>query len=272
MNYKNCKHYNEVVRVLVENLSLDDVNFEIGETEGCECKTDEHSVCELWVNFSFAHDLAPQLGIEHAEQTITNLDTRIKEIATVLVSSVASKPEIIEESEYLPEPKIDNQWYESLTPEQKNIIDELNELDNTSTTECKTSQQKLIVEAISKMDIDNLEILVQNNLADDKKEEFLENIQSEFKKFKENNDTHLIAHSGICGGSWCGNYGSRGYSFTGNNSNTFYNLVFEEENGICKCYKLNIDDSAINEAREDAERKDFDSYDFTQSELDDLPF
>ncbi|WP_278034979.1 hypothetical protein [Flavobacterium nitratireducens] len=132
MNYKNCKHYNEIVRVLAENLSLEDINFEIDETEGCECKQNEHSVCELWVTLALAHDMAPQLGIEHAEQTISNLDSRMKEIATLLVSSVGNKTEPIDEPEILPEPIIDNQWYESLTPEQKKSIDLIKELDNTT--------------------------------------------------------------------------------------------------------------------------------------------
>lgn len=131
MNFKNCKHYNEVVRVLSENLNLEDINFEIDETEGCECK-DGESVCELWVTLALAHDMAPQLGIEHAEQTISNLDSRMKEIATLLVSSVGNKTEPIDEPEILPEPIMDNQWYESLTQEQKNLIAELNELDNTT--------------------------------------------------------------------------------------------------------------------------------------------
>lgn len=132
MNYKKCKHYNEIIRVLAENLNLEDINFEIDETEGCECKQNEHSVCELWVTLALAHDMAPQLGIEHAEQTISNLDSRMKEIATLLVSGVGNKTEPIDEPEILPEPIMDYQWYESLTLEQKKLIDELNELDNTT--------------------------------------------------------------------------------------------------------------------------------------------
>jgi hypothetical protein len=137
MNYKKCKHYNEIIRVLAENLNLEDINFEIDETEGCECKQNEHSVCELWVTLALAHDMAPQLGIEHAEQTISNLDSRMKEIATLIVSSVGNKSEPIGEPEILPEPIMDNQWYESLTQEQKKLIAELNELDNTTNQEDK---------------------------------------------------------------------------------------------------------------------------------------
>ena len=138
------------------------------------------------------------------------------------------------------------------------------------------SKHELIVKAISEMDIDRLEILIKDYLSEDKKKEFIDEIKSEFIKFRENNDSHLIAHDGICNGDWCDNYGSCGYSFTGNVSNTFYNLVFEEENGncvgICECYTFKVNDDSINEARLEAEKKDFDSYGFTQEDIDGLPF
>lgn len=134
----------------------------------------------------------------------------------------------------------------------------------------------LIVQAISEMDIDKLEVLVENYLSNEKKKEFIENMKEKFKNFEQNNDTYLIAHDGTCNGDWCDNYRSRGYSFTGNVSNTFYNLVFEEKNGncvdICKCYSFKVKDGSINEARLEDKRKDFDSYGFTQKDLDDLPF
>ena len=92
-----------------------------------------------------------------------------------------------------------------------------------------------------------------------------------FNKFKENNDTHLIAHSGSCSASDC-NIGVSGYTFIGNNSNTYCNIIFEQENGICtdifKCSSFKVDDLFINKARE----KKLDSYNFTDEELDDLPF
>ena len=93
MNYKNCKHYNEIVRVMSDNLSLDDINFKIEENDGCECVLEGDSVCELWVTLAFAHDMAPQVGIEHAKQTIDNLGNRMKEIATRMLSNIGNESE-----------------------------------------------------------------------------------------------------------------------------------------------------------------------------------
>lgn len=163
-----------------------------------------------------------------------------------------------------------------MNPEQLKLLKKLAELGDVTYLKSSLSKEELIVKAISEMDFETLEILFENISNFDEKKGFLVEINSEFKKFKENKDTQLIAYSGKCGGSFCGNLGSNGYSFTGNISNTFYNLVFEKENGkckgVCKCYKFNVDDEIINKARLEAEKIKFDSYGFTQSELEDLPF
>jgi hypothetical protein len=271
MNYKNCKHYNEIVRVLSENLSLEDVNFKLEETKGCECKVDEDSVCELWVTLAFAHDMAPKLGIEHAEQTIANLDTRMKEIATRLVTNIDNKPESVEETETISETNIDSQLFAALPEEKQKLIEQLLEMGDVTFIKSDSSRNELIVKAISEMDLEQLEILTENYLSKYKREEFLKYIKSKFNKFTENNDTHLIARSGSCSGYDC-NIGSSGYTFIGNNSNTYCNIIFENENGICKdickCHSFKVDDIFINKAR----KKELDSHNFTDEELDDLPF
>lgn len=126
------------------------------------------------------------------------------------------------------------------------------------------------------MDIDSLEILVENQLRSDIREAFIEKIKLEFKNFKENEDTHLIAYSGKCNAATCNNYRNTGYSFTGNVNNTFYDLIFEKENGvckdICKCYSFKIDDDIVNKVKLEAERKESKSYNFTEEDLDNLPF
>lgn len=140
-----------------------------------------------------------------------------------------------------------------MTPEQKILIEQLLEMGDVTFIKSDLSIHELIVKAISKMDIELLETLVENQLRNDKKEEFIEKIKFKFNNFKQLNDTYLFAHKGRCNGRSCNNYRSRGYSFTGNISNTFYNLIFEEENGecndICKCYSFKIKDKTINQAR-----------------------
>ena len=189
MNYKNCKHYNEVVRVLSENLSLDDINFKLEETKGCECERIEDSVCELWVTLAFAHDMAPQLGIEHAEQTIANLNTRMKEIATRLVTNVGNKPESIEETETISETNIDSQLFAALPEEKQKLIEQLLEMGDVRFVKSDASRNKLIVKAISEMDIELLETLVENQLRNDKKKEFIEKIKEKLNNFTKRQST-----------------------------------------------------------------------------------
>ena len=158
-----------------------------------------------------------------------------------------------------------------MTPEQKILIEQLLEMGDVRFVKSDASRNELIVKAISAMDLEQLEILTENYLSEYKREEFLKYIKSKFIKFKENNDTHLIAHIGSCNAYHC-NIGASGYTFIGNNSKTYCDIIFENENGvctdICKCLKFKVDDIFINKARE----KELDSHNFTDEELDDLPF
>lgn len=90
-----------------------------------------------------------------------------------------------------------------MTPEQKILIEQLLEMGDVRFVKSDASRNKLIVKAISEMDIELLETLVENQLRNDKKKEFIEKIELKFNKFIENNDTHLIAHSGSCNAYHC---------------------------------------------------------------------
>ena len=140
-----------------------------------------------------------------------------------------------------------------MTPEQKILIEQLLEMGDVRFVKSDASRNKLIVKAISEMDLEQLEILTENYLSEYKREEFLKYIKSKFNKFKENHDTHLIAHSGSCDSYYC-NKGASGFTFIGNNSKTYCDIIFENENGvctdICKCHSFKVDDIFINKARE----------------------
>jgi hypothetical protein len=158
-----------------------------------------------------------------------------------------------------------------MTPEHQKLLEQLMEMGDVRFVKSDSSRNKLIVKAISEMDLEQLEMVTKNYLSEYKREEFLKYIKSKFNKFKENNDTQLIAHRGSCGASDC-NIGASGYTFIGNNSNTYCDIIFEQENGVCtdifKCSSFKVDDIFINKARE----KKLDSCNFTDEELDDLPF
>lgn len=231
MNYKNCTHYNEIVRVLSENLSLEDVNFKLEETKGCECEVDENSVCELWVTLAFAHDMAPQMGIEHAEQTIANLDKRMKEIATMMVSNVGNKPESIEETETISETTIDSQLFAALPKEKQQLIEQLLEMGDVTFVQSDASRNEHIVKAFAEMNITALEIFLDDTKTyqDATKEVFLEKLEELFLAHKNIGDDYLIYYPGKCGAehSRCDNCGKTGYRFVGNHSNNYFDFIFE---------------------------------------------
>ncbi len=140
-----------------------------------------------------------------------------------------------------------------MSSEQKILIEQLLEMGDVTFIKSDSSLNALIVKAISEMDLEQLEMLTENYLSKSKREDFLKEIKSKFIKFKENNDTHLIAHIGSCNAYHC-NIGASGYTFIGNNSKTYCDIIFENENGvctdICKCHSFKVDDIFINKARE----------------------
>lgn len=148
--------------------------------------------------------------------------------------------------------------------------------ENSTNVEIKLPQQEMIVRAVSEMDFDKLRVLIENTLEDDEIYLFLNEIAPEFKKFKENGDSYLITDSGLCCSSSCDNFKCCGYSFTGNNSKNFYSLIFKKEGGIikdiCECQNFQLDDAFLNKKRLKAKKEEFDSYDITDSELDEIPF
>lgn len=107
----------------------------------------------------------------------------------------------------------------------------------------------LIIDGFRKMDVSMLEILLDDKLTyqEVSKAVFLKKLDSVFKKLKAKGDTFLISYRGVCVG--CSNKGCGGYSFVGNHSRTFLDLVFEEDierfTDIYSCHDLATDDKKI---------------------------
>jgi hypothetical protein len=90
MNYKECPHYDEMLRVLSEGSDFEDISFEIDEIHNCKgCS--ENGVCELWVTLIFVEDMKPQMNISDAKVTIENLNEQMSKIVRQLVSNSKSK-------------------------------------------------------------------------------------------------------------------------------------------------------------------------------------
>ncbi len=88
MNYKECPHYNEIVKIMSDGRSFEEISFEIDEVQNCiECSK-KFGVCELWVSLTFVEDMNQQMNITEAKATIDNLDEHIRKIAFQLVRNL----------------------------------------------------------------------------------------------------------------------------------------------------------------------------------------
>jgi hypothetical protein len=88
-----------------------------------------------------------------------------------------------------------------------------------------------VLSAFAEMDIDKLQFYLKEeyNYQDTTKEIFLEKISGLFKDFREEGNSHLEIHPGLCGSDpkECDNCGKRGYLFMGNASKNYIGMVFE---------------------------------------------
>ena len=117
------------------------------------------------------------------------------------------------------------------------------------------SKKTLIIKAFSEMNISLLEVLLDENSTYQKttKETFLEKMNVVFEQFKQSEDTALLPYVGSCGGETCKSYGCTGFSFIGNHSNSFIDLVFDETENDFKdiycCCKIKTKDADIKKNR-----------------------
>ncbi|MCE7864998.1 MAG: hypothetical protein HWD62_10340 [Cyclobacteriaceae bacterium] len=77
MNYQDCPHYDEILKLLSEGLDLENISFEIDETMNCKDCTEIEGVCELWL-WSFTHiNHTKQMSIADAKIVIDNLNEKM---------------------------------------------------------------------------------------------------------------------------------------------------------------------------------------------------
>ena len=184
----------------------------------------------------------------------------------------------VEESNLVPSNELifKTNWYKELSLDNQKLIDKLTLIGDVKYIRNEDYILEQIVNAISKMNFDSLEKHLKSISNFEEQEEFLAMINLQFQKYKEINDTFLIPYSGKCSGKSCDNYGNKGHSFTGNISNAFFNVVIEKENnecvGLCRCYKFTVDDEILNKTRLEADIEKMNEYNFTDSDIDNLPF
>lgn len=92
------------------------------------------------------------------------------------------------------------------------------------------SKKEFILKAFQEMNINNLELVLDNSKIYNgaKKKIFLEKLANTFKEFKDEGDTFLKAKKGFCNSRSCKNKGCTGFTFLGNKSEFYTDVVFKE--------------------------------------------
>ena len=99
------------------------------------------------------------------------------------------------------------------------------------TNKLKT-QAQAVIHFIQQLDIEMVDSLLDDSLEyqDMRKDLFINKLGHAFNEFIEAGDTFLLASKGFCNSVIC-NFQCKGYSFTGNNSGNFLDMIIEIEDG-----------------------------------------
>lgn len=88
MDYKECSHYFEILKMLSQGRDFEDISFEIDDIKNCKECCETNGVCELWITLSFVENMKPQMNISDAKVTIDNLDEQMSKIVLQLARNV----------------------------------------------------------------------------------------------------------------------------------------------------------------------------------------
>jgi hypothetical protein len=91
MNFQNCPHYDEILKLLSEGRDFEDISFEIDEIKNCKECSKVGGVCELWITLVFVEDMKPQMSISDAKVTIDTLNEQMKKITFQIIRNLNTK-------------------------------------------------------------------------------------------------------------------------------------------------------------------------------------
>ncbi len=97
-----------------------------------------------------------------------------------------------------------------------------------------SSQAEAVLHFIEKLDIEMVDDLLdpERTYSDLEKPVFIHKLGKAFDKLIEAGDSNLIRKKGVCTGNGCDNIGCPGYTFLGEKSGLFLDLVIIERDGI----------------------------------------
>ena len=128
--------------------------------------------------------------------------------------------------------------------------------------ELKT-QSDAVLYFLQKLDVDMVNSILDDNRTyqDFEKKKFIQKLHDAINEFLNSGDTFLNKHSGRCNSEYC-NYNCTGYSFIGNKSSNYIDIIFDikegavldiyecsefkcDEKGLTKNIQIEIDDSDV---------------------------
>ena len=109
------------------------------------------------------------------------------------------------------------------------------------------TQADAIIYFIQRLDIDMLSDILEDNRTyqDFEKSLFIHKLGNAFNEFIKAGDTFLQCHNGFCNSKLC-NYKCKGFSFTGNFSGNYLDMIIEIKDGTvqdmyeCSEFKMQI--------------------------------
>ncbi len=90
------------------------------------------------------------------------------------------------------------------------------------------TQSDAVLYFLQQLDIEMIDIVLESKRTyqDFDKPIFVEKLGDALAEFMQSGDTFLNSYSGICNSEIC-NYKCEGFTFVGNNSKNYFNLIFE---------------------------------------------
>jgi hypothetical protein len=112
------------------------------------------------------------------------------------------------------------------------------------------TQSDAILYFLQNLDIDMVNSILEDNRTyqDFPKKKFIDQLNDAMDEFLKSGDTFLNKHSGFCNSEVC-NFNCTGFSFIGNKSSNYIDLIFEIKddivNDIYECTKFKCDENNL---------------------------
>lgn len=130
-----------------------------------------------------------------------------------------------------------------MNPEKIKLLQQLSTLGDvtiTKYTSRKTvdkiglkTQAEAVIYFLQRLDINMIKIILEDNRTyqNFKKPLFIKKLRNALDEFIQSGDTFLNLYNGVCNAKEC-NFNCKGYSFVGNNSNNYFDLIIDIKDGV----------------------------------------